>query len=104
MPLYARVDGVITEAGAFCLIELEINEPALGYQYAPEQAARFVQTIQARLALVPKSCLREDTPTDLPRAPIGAQSRQPPPAHHQSDPQPGKRRLIAHKISMLFGD
>lgn len=47
-PLYARVDGVVTAAGALCLIELELNEPALGYQYAPELAARFAAAIQAK--------------------------------------------------------
>lgn len=49
MPLYARVDGVIDEADTFCLIELELNEPGLGYQYAPEQADRFAAAIAARL-------------------------------------------------------
>lgn len=48
MPLYARVDGVVTAAGALCLIELELNEPGLGYQYAPEQAAHFAAAIHAK--------------------------------------------------------
>ncbi|MBX3015076.1 MAG: hypothetical protein KF832_26385 [Caldilineaceae bacterium] len=47
-PLYARVDGVITQADHFCLIELELNEPGLGYQYAPEQAARFAAAIHTQ--------------------------------------------------------
>jgi len=46
-PLYARVDGVVTATGVFCLIELELNEPALGYQYAPELASRFAAAIHA---------------------------------------------------------
>jgi glutathione synthase/RimK-type ligase-like ATP-grasp enzyme len=50
MPLYARVDGVITGTGAFCLIELEVNEPDLYFDYAPEQAARFAETIHAKVA------------------------------------------------------
>ena len=50
MPLYARVDGVITRTGAFCLIELEVNEPDLYFDYAPEQAACFAEAIQAKVA------------------------------------------------------
>jgi hypothetical protein len=50
MPLYARVDGVITVTGAFCLIELEVNEPDLYFDYAPEQAACFAEAIQAKVA------------------------------------------------------
>ena len=50
MPLYARVDGVITSTGAFCLIELEVNEPDLYFDYAPEQAARFAEAIHDKVA------------------------------------------------------
>ena len=50
VPLYARVDGVITGTGAFCLIEVEVNEPDLYFDYAPEQAARFAETIHAKVA------------------------------------------------------
>jgi glutathione synthase/RimK-type ligase-like ATP-grasp enzyme len=50
VPLYARVDGVITGTGAFCLIELEVNEPDLYFDYAPEQAACFAEAIHAKVA------------------------------------------------------
>jgi hypothetical protein len=50
VPLYARVDGVITSTGAFCLIELELNEPDLYFDYAPEQAARFAEAIHDKVA------------------------------------------------------
>ena len=50
MPLYARVDGVITGTGAFCLIELEVNEPGLYFDYAPEQAVCFAEAIHAKVA------------------------------------------------------
>ena len=43
-------DGVITGTGAFCLIELEVNEPDLYFDYAPEQAACFAEVIHAKVA------------------------------------------------------
>lgn len=49
MPLYARVDGVITAADTFCLIELELNEPGLAFLDAPEQATHFAAAIARRL-------------------------------------------------------
>lgn len=48
-PLYARVDGIVTAAGDLCLIELELNEPGLYFNLAPEQAVHFAQVIDARL-------------------------------------------------------
>lgn len=48
-PLYARVDGVVTATGDFCLIELEINEPWLYFEYAPEQAVRFAEAIHDKV-------------------------------------------------------
>lgn len=50
IPLYARVDGVITGTGVFCLIELEVNEPDLYFDYAPEHAACFAEAIHAKVA------------------------------------------------------
>lgn len=47
VPLYVRVDGIVRSTGEFCLIELELNEPGLYFQYAPEQAARFATVIAA---------------------------------------------------------
>ncbi len=49
VPLYARVDGIVNQAGEFCLIELELNEPALYFQYAPAQAIEFARVIAAKL-------------------------------------------------------
>jgi len=49
LPLYARIDGVVTADETFCLIELEVNEPGLYFQYAPERAAHFTTAIGAKL-------------------------------------------------------
>ncbi len=49
LPLYARVDGVVTAQGEFCLIELELNEPGLYFPYAPEQAVQFAAAIAAKV-------------------------------------------------------
>lgn len=49
LPLYARVDGVVTAANTFCLLELELNEPGLYFPYAPEQAHRFAEAIDRHL-------------------------------------------------------
>ncbi|MBI1295935.1 hypothetical protein GC175_13355 [bacterium] len=45
MPLYARVDGIVTADGDLCLIELELNEPGLYFNFAPEQAVHFAKVI-----------------------------------------------------------
>ena len=47
-PLYARVDG-INRNGQFILMELELNEPNLRLQDAPETAARFADATLAAL-------------------------------------------------------
>ncbi len=49
VPLYARVDGIVTTDGRFCLIELEVNEPGLYFVYAPDCAAQFAQAICDKL-------------------------------------------------------
>lgn len=45
--LYARVDGVETEAG-FLVMEVEVNEPGLFFNLAPEAAERFATAIASR--------------------------------------------------------
>ena len=47
-PLYARVDGIIRD-GRFVLIEVEVNEPALGLHLAPGSADRFADALLRRL-------------------------------------------------------
>lgn len=47
-PLYARVDGVLRDDG-FVLMELEVNEPALGLHLAPGSADRFADALLRRL-------------------------------------------------------
>jgi len=49
LPLYARIDGVVTADETFCLIELEVNEPGLYFHYAPECAVDFAAAIGAKL-------------------------------------------------------
>ncbi len=44
-PLYARVDGVIRDESRFIVCELELNEPALYFDLAPEQALTFCKAI-----------------------------------------------------------
>lgn len=46
--LYARVDGIIENNG-FRLMELELIEPALFFQYAPGSAERFADAIVERI-------------------------------------------------------
>jgi len=46
--LYARVDGIETEAG-FVLLELEMLEPSLFFSHTESGAARFADAIVARL-------------------------------------------------------
>lgn len=43
-PLYARVDGVETEAG-FTLIELEVLDPMLFLAYDPDAPRRFAEAL-----------------------------------------------------------
>jgi len=47
-PLYARVDGVETEAG-FLIMEVEVNEPGLFFTHAPAAASTFAEAILRRL-------------------------------------------------------
>ncbi len=48
VPLYARVDGVVRQ-GQFLLMELELNEPALALNLAPQAADRFAAATVRRL-------------------------------------------------------
>ena len=47
-PLYARVDG-IARGGAFLLMELELIEPNLFFEYGPGSADRFASALARRL-------------------------------------------------------
>lgn len=53
--LYARVDVVRDEAGALCLMELELVEPSLFLQLAPEAVERLAGAIAERLPPRPRS-------------------------------------------------
>jgi hypothetical protein len=46
--VYARVDGVVRD-GQFILMELEVNEPGLGLDLAPQSADRFADALLRRL-------------------------------------------------------
>jgi len=46
--LYARVDLIHDDAGAPCVLELELAEPSLFFAQAPGSAERFAQAIVAR--------------------------------------------------------
>jgi glutathione synthase/RimK-type ligase-like ATP-grasp enzyme len=50
-PLYARIDGV-ARGDRFVLMEVEVNEPALGLDVAPGAADRFADALLARLGSV----------------------------------------------------
>ena len=47
-PLYARIDGVLRE-GRFVLMEVEVNEPALGLHLVPGACDRFAEALLGRL-------------------------------------------------------
>lgn len=47
-PTYARIDGVLRD-GEFLLMELELTEPDLMFDHAPEAAERFADVIIAQL-------------------------------------------------------
>jgi hypothetical protein len=49
LPVYARVDGVIS-CGQFLLMELEVFEPLMFLSQHPQAPARFARAIQGRLA------------------------------------------------------
>jgi O-ureido-D-serine cyclo-ligase len=46
--LYARVDLIHDDAGAPCVLELELSEPSLFFAQAPGSVERFAQAIAAR--------------------------------------------------------
>ena len=46
--LYARIDGLVRD-GRFVVMEVEVNEPALGLHLAPGAGARFGDALLARL-------------------------------------------------------
>lgn len=46
--LYARVDLIHDDAGAPCVLELELSEPSLFFAQAPGAAERFAEAIAAR--------------------------------------------------------
>jgi len=48
MPLYARVDGISRPEG-FMLIELELIEPYLYFEFVPGSADRFAEALTDRL-------------------------------------------------------
>lgn len=48
-PLYARVDGV-AQSDRFVVMEVEVNEPALGLDLVPGAADRFADALLARLS------------------------------------------------------
>lgn len=52
-PLYARVDGVISN-GEFQLMELEVFEPCLYLRTDPTSAQRFADAVAARVQVPPK--------------------------------------------------
>ena len=47
-PLYARIDGVETDAG-FLIMEIEVNEPGLFFTHAPAAALAFAEAIRRRV-------------------------------------------------------
>lgn len=49
-PLYARVDLLAGQDGAPVLLELEMTEPSLFFEFAPEAADRFARAALARLS------------------------------------------------------
>ncbi|MEM7244585.1 MAG: hypothetical protein AAF533_04540 [Acidobacteriota bacterium] len=48
MPRYARIDGLVRD-DTFTLMELELIEPALGFELAPEAAGSFAELIAGTL-------------------------------------------------------
>ncbi len=49
VPIYARIDMVRDDEGRMRLMELELIEPALFLQFAPDGGTRFVDAVQARI-------------------------------------------------------
>jgi len=48
---YARIDLLLDEEGKPCLLELELTEPSLFFNYADGSAERFVAALKSRLSL-----------------------------------------------------
>jgi O-ureido-D-serine cyclo-ligase len=48
---YARIDLLRDEDGKPCLLELELTEPSLFFNYADGAAERFVAALKSRLGL-----------------------------------------------------
>jgi hypothetical protein len=48
-PLYARVDLIRDDAGAPCLLELEMTEPSLFFLHAAGSAERFAEVVMRRV-------------------------------------------------------
>lgn len=48
-PLYTRIDGVVQPDGRFLLLELELNEPTLYFDFAPKAAKIMARAIHERL-------------------------------------------------------
>ena len=48
-PTYVRVDGVPLPSGLLRVIEVELHEPGLSFELAPEQAKRFAQSLSGLL-------------------------------------------------------
>ena len=48
---YARIDLLRDEDGRPCLLELELTEPSLFFNYADGAAQRFVSALKSRLSL-----------------------------------------------------
>jgi O-ureido-D-serine cyclo-ligase len=48
---YARIDLLLDEDGKPCLLELELTEPSLFFNYADGAAERFVAALKSRLSL-----------------------------------------------------
>jgi len=52
--LYARVDLIHDDAGAPCVLELELAEPSLFFAHAPGSAQRFAEALVQRARLEPE--------------------------------------------------
>ena len=49
LPAYARVDLIRREGGSLAVIELELIEPSLWLQHAPDKGASFAAAIRRRI-------------------------------------------------------
>jgi glutathione synthase/RimK-type ligase-like ATP-grasp enzyme len=62
VPVYARVDGVV-HGRDLVLMEVELNEPALGLELAPLAAERFADALVRRLEVTPGGTAARCCPT-----------------------------------------